>query len=352
MFARTEGFQRRARRLLWDASVTMPLPEKLQAETSAPSQAPFPVRRIWDHAPHNAFPDLIAHGDGLLCALREGADHVSEHPGSVRVLRGTPAGPWTSVAYWEETGIDLRDPHLSSGPNGRVFCIMGATLASLGGERRRVTKVASADDGLRFGPLQTVELPEDLRSPRDWLWRLTWREDVAWGAVYQTFEEEFRLQLVRSHDGVHFEHVTRLDVTGRPSETTLRFLPDETLLALVRRGAGDQHARLGRARPPYTDWTWTDFGRALGGPELSVLPDGRLLAAGRRSEGDFHTTVLFEVEFGEPPRLVHTFPSGGDTSYPGLVLTGDELQVVYYSSHEERTAIYLATLPLAALERP
>ena len=43
-------------------------------------------------------------------------------------------------------------------------------------------------------------------------------------------------------------------------------------------------------------------------------------------------------------------PSGGDTSYPGLVIRGDRLLVSYYSSHEERTAIYLAEIQLPASE--
>jgi hypothetical protein len=43
-------------------------------------------------------------------------------------------------------------------------------------------------------------------------------------------------------------------------------------------------------------------------------------------------------------------PSSGDTSYPGLVLEGDRLLVSYYSSHEERTAIYLAEIDLPGSE--
>jgi len=35
-------------------------------------------------------------------------------------------------------------------------------------------------------------------------------------------------------------------------------------------------------------------------------------------------------------------PSGGDTSYPGLVWHGGLLWVSYYSSHEGRASIYLA----------
>jgi hypothetical protein len=35
-------------------------------------------------------------------------------------------------------------------------------------------------------------------------------------------------------------------------------------------------------------------------------------------------------------------PSGGDTSYPGLVWHDNLLWVSYYSSHEGKTNIYLA----------
>jgi hypothetical protein len=47
-----------------------------------------------------------------------------------------------------------------------------------------------------------------------------------------------------------------------------------------------------------------------------------------------------------------TFPSGGDNSYPGFVVDQEKgrLHVSYYSSHEGKAAIYLATLRLDALE--
>ena len=35
-------------------------------------------------------------------------------------------------------------------------------------------------------------------------------------------------------------------------------------------------------------------------------------------------------------------PSGGDTSYAGLVEHDELIWVSYYSSHEDKTAIYLA----------
>jgi hypothetical protein len=39
-------------------------------------------------------------------------------------------------------------------------------------------------------------------------------------------------------------------------------------------------------------------------------------------------------------------PSGGDTSYPGLVWHKNMLYVSYYSSHEGKTSIYLAKVKI------
>jgi hypothetical protein len=39
-------------------------------------------------------------------------------------------------------------------------------------------------------------------------------------------------------------------------------------------------------------------------------------------------------------------PSGGDTSYPGLVWDDGMVWMSYYSSHEGRTSVYLARLRL------
>jgi hypothetical protein len=39
-------------------------------------------------------------------------------------------------------------------------------------------------------------------------------------------------------------------------------------------------------------------------------------------------------------------PSGGDTSYPGLLWHNDMLYVSYYSGHEGKTSIYLAKVKI------
>ena len=45
--------------------------------------------------------------------------------------------------------------------------------------------------------------------------------------------------------------------------------------------------------------------------------------------------------------LALTLPSGGDTSYAGMVWHEGLLWMSYYSSHEDRPSIYLAKIRLA-----
>ena len=47
---------------------------------------------------------------------------------------------------------------------------------------------------------------------------------------------------------------------------------------------------------------------------------------------------------------IAVLPSGGDTSYPGFLVVGNELWVSYYSSHATpKAAVYLARIPLKTL---
>ena len=57
--------------------------------------------------------------------------------------------------------------------------------------------------------------------------------------------------------------------------------------------------------------------------------------------------LLGEDGHFEPRVLV---PSAGDTSYPGMLIHGDKLWTSYYASHEGKSAIYLARIPLSEFE--
>ena len=150
-------------------------------------------------------------------------------------------------------------------------------------------------------------------------------------------------------DGKKFNPlVPRLFDQGNPNETSLLFLKDNTCLCLLRCDGKESSGQLGIARPPYTDWEWKDLGLRIGGPHLLALPDGRIVAAGRLYKDSVRTSLMWlDPEEGELTEILK-LPSGGDCSYPGLVWHNDLLWVSYYSSHEGKTSIYLATVKFPA----
>ena len=99
---------------------------------------------------------------------------------------------------------------------------------------------------------------------------------------------------------------------------------------------------VGLSRPDYREWTWRELNHRIGGPCLLRLPGGELIASARLHDGEVRTSLCERDT--RPGRLTEllALPSGGDTSYPGMVTTDGELFVSYYSSHEGRTAVYFA----------
>jgi hypothetical protein len=133
---------------------------------------------------------------------------------------------------------------------------------------------------------------------------------------------------------------------GHPNESSIVFQPDNTALCLLRRDGDPGTGKLGIAQPPYTNWEWKDAGTKIGGPHMLRLPDGRLVACVRLYDGKARTSLAWvDAKSGKLTEF-EKFPSGGDTSYAGLVWHDQLLWVSYYSSHEGKTSIYLAKVRL------
>jgi hypothetical protein len=252
----------------------------------------------------------------------------------------------------DEPGIDLRDPKLAITPDGRLMVNMGASTYH-GSKRLGIaSRVAfAASNGGSFGPPREVVFPKEIVTGGDWLWRVTWHKDVAWGCVQQVFDAKRALRLVRSDDAIHYRQVAMLEADGA-NETTLRFLSDDTMVAMIRSEGKPPLGRIGVARPPYTQWKFIETNKRFGGPNLIRLPGGAWLAGSRDYEPSARTALWrLDLDTGKFDGLL-TLPSGGDNSYPGFVVDekNRRLYVSYYSSHEGRAAIYLATLRLDALE--
>jgi hypothetical protein len=303
------------------------------------------VKKIWDAAPHNAFTDLARWNEQFYCAFREGRGHVSTD-GRIRVLSSRDAETWTSAALIELADYDLRDAHLSVTPDNRLMLLGGAAPREKDNQSAPTGSfVAFTKDGTEWTKPQIVS------EPGRWLWCVTWHEGKAYGISYSAGKGSPNLELLTSNDGVAYQSlVPKLYAEGRPGEVTLRFDASDTCYALVRRDKLDDQpysAILGISRGDYTQWQWHDLGpdfNSFGGPNFIQLPTGQWLAAGRMHEGGAHTALcqLDVTEFKMTKLL--KLPSGGDTSYPGLVWHDGTLYMSYYSSHEGKTSIYIARI--------
>ena len=336
------------------------------------------VQKIWDNGKYNLATDLIHFKNRWWCTFREAESHGGGS-GKIRIIVSDNGENWTSSAILAEEGFDLRDPHLSVMPDGRLMCIFGASIWSYDGKNTwdgksaaltRSPRVSFSADGREWTKPRKV-LAED-----HWLWRVTWHNGRAWCmSKLGEGKEPRRIMLYSSTNGLDWQWVTepRLpDNAWNGSETTLRFLPDDTMVALTR------PEWIGTSRPPYHEWEWTrirpkpknagdrtgEIGGAaadfagpnfaannagdrtgeIGGPNFIRLPDGSLWGSGRYYGRQKKTVLARMTPTSFTPVL--ELPSGGDNSYPGMVYNEDDglLWMSYYSSHEGKISIYLAKI--------
>lgn len=296
------------------------------------------VNKIWDQAPHNAFTDLVRWNDRFYCAFREGQGHAGDR-GKLRIIESTDGSQWESTALLSMQEFDLRDAALSITPDHQLM-VLGGAQRNANGARSTGTFVSFCKNGKNFTD------PVLVTDPGRWLWRVTWFEEKAYGVSYGAPANRESSALLSSSDGLDFKSVTNSHLTagGWPTEARLRFESDGTCYSLHRRDGQENSAYLGVANPPYADWNWKDLGVRIGGPNLLKLSNGRWIGVGRLYDGGARTS-LFEVDVleGKITPLLR-LPSGGDTSYPGLVWHNDLLWVSYYSSHEGKTSVYLAKI--------
>ena len=311
---------------------------------------------IWDHD-YSAFPSITKFQGCYYVSFREGESHIFDRngiaAGQTRILRSPDGERWESVALLGKEGYDLRDPKLSVTADGRLMVIMGGSVYVDRQLTDRIPQVSFSTDGRHFSNPEPLIIQDDPAPGMHWLWRVTWHGGVGYAVSYGEPGGD-GLTLFKTTDGLHFEAVTTVSLGGFPNETTLRFLPDGRMVALVRREKEDKMAYWGVSEAPFTEWNFQPLPFQIGGPECIVLDDGTILTGGRAYVFGEYKTYIWkgnaEGHFGAACIL----PSGGDNSYPGFLQVGDELWTVYYSSHEltwedgrPRAGIYLARLPLS-----
>lgn len=315
------------------------------------------ARKIWSSAPHNAFTDLIRHNDTYLCTFREGSAHIPGLDGTIRIIASPDGVKWESRALISEKGVDLRDPKISLAPDGRLMIVMGGSYYD-GQEptpgRKRAgshSRVSFSKAGVEWTPPAKVEGIED----NNWLWRVTWHKGVGYGTTYSLARTDGKRQfhVYRTTDGLKYDKPIDPQVPASGGEATVRFLPDDSMLILFRSEDKNRNAYIGSSKAPYESWTWKDAGHAAQGPNFIVVADGRTYYAGRDFENGKAAKTVFGELTSEKITPLLTLPSGGDTSYPGLLeARPNQVWLTYYSSHEGKTNIYLAKITLPTAPKP
>ena len=324
------------------------------------SQDSVTVVKIWDKAGHQAFTDLIRFNKKFYCSFREGESHVaSASSGKIRILQSTDGINWQSAALLEINGLDLRDPKLSVTPDKRIMITLAGAVFENGVPTVLVPMSSFSDkSGKNFSVPVKAILDPSIQPVQDWIWRVTWHNGIGYGINYALKEnakdrttlkkDAWVAYLMKTMDGINFDNVSKLDVYDLPNESTIRFDKNGKMYVLIRREAKDRMGVLAESNAPYKDWKYNSLTYRLGGPNFIFLNDSRLLV-GTRIYDAGPSTGLHTTDLKGNVLKTLKLPSGGDTSYPGMVIFKDMLWVSYYSSHEGKTSIYLAKIPLGRL---
>lgn len=301
------------------------------------------VRMIWDEARHNAFTDLIRFQSRWYCVFREGSGHVSDD-GQLRVIRSDDGDAWSSVASMTWENGDVREAKFSVTPAGELMLTGAVRLLNTG-----KTHIDQLVQSVTWFSKDGENWSEAYACPSGrgtWRWRTTWHDSVAYSFGYSRASGKDPAGcLYRSTDGKTWS-VLRNNVYPSAkmygNETALLFLEDDTACCLLRRDSANQNALFGTAQPPYTDWTWKELDARIGGPAMIRFEDGGFLAGVRLYDGRQRTALCRIDPAAGTITEALTLPSGGDTSYAGLVMHHGVLWVSYYSRHEGPARIYLA----------
>lgn len=297
------------------------------------------AQTIWNHASHNAFPDVALFHDELYGCCREGTDHMSRD-GEVVIFRQGDGDRWERDVQFSLGGADLRDPKLSVTPAGQLLC-----LAIIRWDRDDKSKQKTVCWRKEAGkPWSNATL---VGEPAICIWRLTWHRGRGYGVGYKTGKEHL-IRLYRTRDAREFEILNdKIFADDFPNEAVLGF-SGPRLYCLLRKNRGNSPTSLlGNSKPPYQVWDWQDLGVLLGGPNLTQIPGSGQWLAGGRVTVETSYTGLLKIDLSkarlEPFRRL---PSRGDHGYPGFVWNGDRLEILYYSEVEGKTVIRRSTLSI------
>ncbi len=328
------------------------------AITAQDNPTKIEVQKIWNQAPHSAFTSLVRFKNRLYCTFREAPGHISGPKGTARVIMSADDGKtWKNMAFYKMDGMDIRDPKISITPDNRLMVLIDVeTYADNKVDTRKPWVIYSDKNGENFSEPIASKIDPSIAEKSDWVWRVSWYKNTGYAIDYKNAHAF----LVKTTDGKYFENVAQLDVDGYPNESTIRFDKNGKIYVVIRREQGDQRGVIATATAPYTSWQYNKMDERIGGPDFLFLNDSTLCIGSRLYPADpalALKAVNHKAGFiitnlqGKTKRVVPIPESGGDCSYPGLLIYKNRLWATYYSSHEDKTSIYLAKVPLSLLTK-
>lgn len=303
---------------------------------AAPENASTPVvciDKVFSDGRHNAFTDLVEWRGAYYLAFRNASGHGS-FDGDLVILKSADRKKWAPAVRIATPGDD-RDPQFLA-TDGRLFVY----FPTFKNERRELyAYVSFTDDGASWSPpAECYDQSYVVWKPKAFGGRF-----YAGAHVIPTGNKTRQSELVESVDGLKWRRVAVIHAAKTESETAIHFFPSGRAMALVRNQAKPRHGWVCFADPPYQKWSAEQVPMRFEGHNIWAMGD-RLLVGSRYFEQGQSRTAFFLYHNGTFDRYA-VLPTGGDTSYVGMVPLGaDRILVSYYSSHEGPASVYVAVL--------
>lgn len=270
---------------------------------------------VADSEAHHAFTDLAEWKGAYYLCYRKGRSHNSMD-GEIHVLRSEDLKSWDLVKVLRTMGDD-RDPHFAI-KDDELYVFFGVwdlrhregTEPVDRGEVR--SHFAKTADGKEWSKIQAVY------EPGWWLWRVRGLNDRFYTAAYTAVRPKpatRETRLLSSVDGLNWDFVSTVSVEHGAGEADM-WLEEDGSMSILSRTAED--AVLFRGDGDLTMWNETRLQDLVHAPVV-VEWKGRRFTAGR-ARGEKGSVTKFWELFDDRIEERLLLPSGGDTSYCGLLV--------------------------------
>ncbi len=337
-------------------ALTMPI----RSMADGPSVEVQNIRRVFHNGEHNAFTDMICFNGRYYLTFRSCPDGHMVHPTArVIVLVSDDLKSWDEIHRFSVKHRDTRDPHFLAF-KGKLYIYTGTWYSgatTLDRDKYDLNQhlgyAVWSDDGESWSDPMLLE-----GTFGHYIWRAAASGDTAWLCGRRKIDYDMTAKgegpeitslMLESSDGLNWRKRAVFQPTGG-DETAFQFDDDGNVTAIAR-GHGKDPAQVLRAAPPWTDWQRTKLDRYIGGPLLANWGE-RQVVGGRELTDAGSRTSMYWLN-GNSLQKFAELPSGGDTSYPGLIaLDSNHAVMSWYSSHEKNdegqtiTAIYMAELEI------